>query len=95
MFVRGVGFVRRRPHYDRWDQPLCKPAGSGEWNMFYADPIPDADPAVEMQHAVSFWRGRVEAYSEVLPVSHVMEIEDEEMEDEFGDGPANPWCALV
>lgn len=57
--------MRRRDHYDRWDERSYRPAGSGEWDMFYANPITDIREDVEMQHAVSFWRGRTEVNAEL------------------------------
>lgn len=65
MFVRGVGFVRRRDYHDRWYDKTFRPAGTGEWNWVYGDPAIDViDEEVERSHAVSFWRGWTESYAE-------------------------------
>ena len=64
MFVKGIGFVRRRPFTDRWEDRDFKPGGTGEWDMFYTDPKVDADEVGELRNAVSFWQQHVETESE-------------------------------
>lgn len=62
MFVRGIGFVRRRPNKDQWDDRTFRPGGTGEWDWFYGNPEVDDRPEVEQGHAMTFWWGRVESY---------------------------------
>lgn len=61
MFVRGIGFVRRRPFLDRWNDRKFKPQGTGEWDMFYGNPKVEEDESKQLAHAVRFWEQRVES----------------------------------